>query len=292
MKYINNSHLKSHNLTPTEFKAMYPEVEAIPQEIRDANKRNSEKGKMGVKKYKSALYNNLLNNYNKDIKKCMHCEKTIPYEKRRNKFCSQSCAASLNNLNREIVYSEQAMISLKNSGLRNIDNFLNSPKRKKVIHYNKCKVCSKMYSCKKGIHGRKTCSERCLKVLRPLISNRKNNIKTKFGHYKGIYCASSWELAFLIYNLDLGKDIKRCNLTFSYIMNDEEKIYFPDFLIDNIIYEVKGRELEDVAFKTQAVIDAGYQIELIRKNEITPIIKFLKEKYGFKDITELYDQKV
>lgn len=62
--------------------------------------------------------------------------------------------------------------------------------------------------------------------------------------------------------------------------------------MDGIIYEVKGRELEDVEIKTKAVIYAGYKIKLIRKKEIIPIIKSIKEKYGIKDITQLYDKKI
>lgn len=35
--------------------------------------------------------------YEADPKTCPTCEKVLPYEKRRNKFCSKSCAASHNN---------------------------------------------------------------------------------------------------------------------------------------------------------------------------------------------------
>jgi len=40
-----------------------------------------------------------------------------------------------------------------------------------------------------------------------------------------------------------------------------------------------------------AVINSGYKIEIVRKKEILPIIKFIKEKYKIKDITKLYDIK-
>jgi len=35
--------------------------------------------------------------YEKDTKKCHFCMVALPYEKRKNKFCDSSCAASLNN---------------------------------------------------------------------------------------------------------------------------------------------------------------------------------------------------
>jgi len=59
--------------------------------------------------------------------------------------------------------------------------------------------------------------------------------------------------------------------------------------MNNIIYEVKGREFFNVALKTKAVKTAGHSINIIRKKEITPIIKTVKEKYKLKDITQLYD---
>ena len=35
--------------------------------------------------------------YNKNPKKCKECEQEIPYKKRKNMFCSQSCSATHNN---------------------------------------------------------------------------------------------------------------------------------------------------------------------------------------------------
>ncbi|NCQ52190.1 radical SAM protein [archaeon] len=52
-----------------------------------------------------------------------------------------------------------------------------------------------------------------------------------------------------------------------------------------------NKQLEDVDLKTLAVINSGYKIEIVRKKEILPIIKFIKEKYKIKDITKLYDIK-
>jgi len=292
MKYINNSHLKAHGLTPTQFKDIYPEVEAIPKEIREKNKQNSEKRKAGSKLCKEEQHSKRIEVYNCNPKKCLKCECVIPYEKKRNNFCSQTCAGLTNSIGRKVTYSEEGKKAQRESGLKNSINFLKSSRRKKVINYKKCVICESSYITKKNISGRKTCNDNCLKKYQSLHNAREGNTKTKFGYYKDIYCASSWELAFLVYNLDLGKEIRRCELNFSYIMGEEEKTYFPDFLMEDKIYEVKGRELEDVALKTQVVLDAGYQIELIRKKEITPIIKFLKEKYGIKDLTQLYDKKI
>jgi hypothetical protein len=62
----------------------------------------------------------------------------------------------------------------------------------------------------------------------------------KQGWYKGIYCDSSWELAFLVYYLDHNKNIKRCEEKREYIFNEETHIYYPDFITDEGIIEIKG----------------------------------------------------
>lgn len=97
-------------------------------------------------------------------------------------------------------------------------------------------------------------------------------------------------ISILITNKDLGKEIKRCDLKFSYKINNLEHTYFPDFMISNIIYEIKGREFEDVVLKIEAVKMKGYKIKLIRRKEILPMIKLIKEKYKVKDIINLYDK--
>lgn len=285
MKYINNSHLKSHNLTPTEFKAQYPDVEAIPQEIIDSRRKTALAFKKGFLEAKLLRDEKRLAKYNSSPKLCINCNGIIPYKKRQNKYCGHSCAASLTNKVRKVQYSEEAKKKLKILGSK-IPRKIGWTKYEKI-----CSVCDSTFSVDWIKKDKKTCSPQCRSKIHALNNHKKDETFGKFGYYKGIYCASSWELAFLIYNLDLGKDIRRCKLTFSYVMEEEEKTYFPDFLMEDKIYEVKGREMGDVAPKTQAVVDAGYQIELICKKEITPIIKFLKEKYGVKDLTELYDKK-
>lgn len=54
---------------------------------------------------------------------CKHCGKKLSYKQRNNKFCSNSCAASFNNMNRELSNDTKLKISStlsqKKSGLNN-----------------------------------------------------------------------------------------------------------------------------------------------------------------------------
>lgn len=290
MNYINNSHLKTHNLTPLQFKEKYPSFNNISDNARKlmggdktnaiiANKEKA-KQKREIEKEKYSLLNEF----------CPNCNKPILFESRNNKFCNRSCAAIYNNQNRKVIYSLEAYKNLQAIGKKNLV-FLkaNINKIDRKLYKKECLICKTKFQVTYEKKLNKTCSLNCKKILHSQVNHRENKTFGKCGYYQGIYCASSWELAFLIYNKDLSKDIKRCDLTFNYIMNDIQHIYFPDFIMSNIIYEVKGRELEDVKFKTEAVIEAGYKIAIIRRKEILPIIKLIQKNYNVKDITMLYD---
>ena len=62
----------------------------------------------------------------------------------------------------------------------------------------------------------------------------------KNGWYKGIWCDSSWELAFVIYHLEHNLYIERCHDIRTYEYNGKTYKYFPDFITDDGIVEIKG----------------------------------------------------
>lgn len=285
-------------MTTVEFKNKFPNYETHSEELKLKNIESSKKAvQINNQLRKKKATENLLEKikeFNLLDKRCEQCNEKLFYKLKKTKFCNNSCAAKYNNTGRVVKYSEEARKTMKLIGLNNFKNFADYQKsRPKAQVFNKiCEICKNTFEVTSGKKLNKTCSKECKSLLQSKVNHRENNTYGKFGYYQGIYCASSWELAFLIYNKDLGKDIQRCELTFTYFMDDQQHTYFPDFIMDNIIYEVKGYEKEDVQLKTQAVLDAGYKIDVIRKKEIMPIIKQLKKKYNVKDITTLYDQKV
>lgn len=64
----------------------------------------------------------------------------------------------------------------------------------------------------------------------------------KRGWYKGYWCQSSWELAWVIFSLDHGLVFERCNKFFEYEFENKIYKYFPDFYIPEInsFIEIKG----------------------------------------------------
>lgn len=289
MSYINNSHLKKHNLTPKEFKQKFPDFNHIDDESRKlmggakTNAILAKKLKRELRLEKEEI------EYNEKPKKCEQCGKLILFEFRNKRFCDIYCATIFTNKNRKIIYSEETLERLRECAKKNLKKVI--PKDRKTFILS-CKICDKKFTVFYEKKHKKTCSEECRKKAHSLYNHKQTKTYGICGYYKGIYCGSSWELAFLIFNLDAGKKVERCQITIPYEYNGEQHNYFPDFIMDNVIYEIKGFENEDVKIKTQATIHAGFEIVVLRKKEINPIIKDLKKRYGVKDITVLYDSKI
>lgn len=63
----------------------------------EAGKKGYEKTKKAIKAHLEKKSRTARERYEANPNICPHCKSVIPYEKRYNKFCNQSCAASYNN---------------------------------------------------------------------------------------------------------------------------------------------------------------------------------------------------
>ena len=113
--------------------------------------------------------------------------------------------------------------------------------------------------------------------------------KFKYGYYKGVWCDSSWELAYLVYALEHGSNIIRNKEGFKYIWKGDYHTYFPDFYNpeSNTYIEIKGYKSDrDIAkisqFKNKLI--------LIEKTDIAPILDYVEDKYGKNFPESLYDK--
>lgn len=286
MKILNHTHLKTHNLSVKDFKIQFIDYEMVSIESsKNLSRKNNINHIKCIEKESIRRKEKTKKNFKILNKKCKHCTKPILFEKRRNNFCNHSCCASFNLKGRKVVYSPEALKIMQENGRKHI------PKRKAVLVKKVCVFCKENFEIGNKRKYRKTCSKECLKEHQSL-NNARQGTYGKCGYYKGIFCGSTWELAFLIFNLDRGNEIKRCELTFRYELEDGIHTYFPDFIMDNIIYEVKGREYGSLVEKNEAVEKAGYEIIMIKKKEINPIIKVVKESFKVKNLVELYDKRL
>ena len=107
----------------------------------------------------------------------------------------------------------------------------------------------------------------------------------KKGWYKGYWCDSSWELAYIIYNLDHGIKVERNKKFFNYEYNGKIRKYYPDFILEDGTYvEIKGYQskLDDIKF-----LSFPENLKIINFNNDSTILNYVIGKYG-KNFIELY----
>lgn len=106
--------------------------------------------------------------YSKNIKKCLFCDKDLPYEKRNNKFCNRSCSASYNN--KEIK---------NNENYNNIRKIKNLKIKKSLLGKGhddveiKCEFCGNNFIVKYSKRKQKFCNKSCSTKFR---MSKKENI--------------------------------------------------------------------------------------------------------------------
>lgn len=106
----------------------------------------------------------------------------------------------------------------------------------------------------------------------------------KKGWYKGIFCDSSWELAYVIYCLDHNIDIRRNTEKRQYVWEDKVKSYIPDFIVGGNIVEIKGYNSE----QWEAKLNANPDIQVLYGKDLIEVFEYVNEKYG-KDFINLYE---
>lgn len=107
------------------------------------------------------------------------------------------------------------------------------------------------------------------------------------GRYKGIWCDSSYELAWVIYNLDHGISFRRNTEKFPYKYGDKVLNWIPDFIMEDGSYvEIKGYETEQSRAKLR---DFPHKIALLKEKDLTCIFHYVKSKYG-SDYIRLYTE--
>lgn len=141
-----------------------------------------------------------------------------------------------------------------------------------------------------GRHHTKEQIEKMMKSYRFTLekANRNGRYRYFFGYYKGIKCESSWELAFLVYNLDNNKNIIRNESGFEYEYENGKHLYFPDFIIDNVYYEIKGNFTEKDSAKHKQ-FPSDKKLIVLKESEMNEYINYCKKTYGDNFYEILYD---
>lgn len=210
---------------------------------------------------------------------CKQCNSTISFKDRKYKliFCSRSCSAKFNN-------KDRINIEKQNQKILKIQNINQS--KKDIAEFRYCLICNSDIT---STNRKSTCSKKCFAI------NATNNAlkQTKHGGgykgiYKGIHCDSSYELVFLIYHLDHNIPISRSTNIYSYEYKNKIGKYIPDFIVNELEYEIKGF----MTNRSKAKLSQNSHIILIDKLNIKSYIKYVKQIYKIKDFRELYDNPI
>ena len=200
--------------------------------------------------------------------KCYKCNKEHDGAFGSGKYCSKSCANSRGPRSEDFKSKVQSKLRGKEPSNKGKEMV------KREIRY--CATCNSEFIVT-ATSQKKYCSGKC----NPEWGGyREGSGKAKSGYYKGIYCGSTYELVWVIYQIDHNVSFQR----FEGVLSDNEIKYIPDFLIGNIIYEMKGFESEDsVDRKTQLAESKGYTVKVLRKEqfklaEYHPLFLFSKRQ--------------
>lgn len=124
------------------------------------------------------------------------------------------------------------------------------------------------------------------KISLKMLGNSNNNPdktgRGKKGWYKGFYCSSTYELAYIIYCLDNDIPIQRYKGYYWYEYNGKKHKYFPDFILeDGSLVEIKGYWTELVDIKANAVHDR--KLTILYYNDLKYAFDYVCNKYNIKE---------
>jgi len=227
---------------------------------------------------------------------CENCNNEHDGSYGSGRFCSSKCARSFSSKAKRDETNKKVskiMKSKMSNGekigciQKNTDNVINAF----------CDICGKKYKTRlyNNIKFKKTCSKKCGKKLR-IKSYHKNINKVvggyrmgsgrgKSGWYKKYWCDSSYELAFVIYNIDHNIKFQRNNEGFTYNWKNKTHKYYPDFIINDEFYEIKGYETEQDKVKYTSLTKP---LVILYEKDLEKILFYVKNKYG-NDFIDLYD---
>lgn len=229
-------------------------------------------------------------------KECLECGKKISHHK---KFCNNSCAAKYNNKGRvrtEESKNKMSEIAIANNfgdTFKNEDgsiklNSRNTKRRFKLVCDDKdCYNEFKKTKYEVGLSKKHYCSVECKNKNHAGL--QPNTGRGKKGKYKGFYCDSTYELVYIIYNLDNNIEFSRSQTKIPYFYEGKNRLYYPDFESNGKLIEIKGYHTEQVDVKLKATKEQGYTIDILYKDDLKYAFDYVKDNYEYEKLEDLYE---
>jgi hypothetical protein len=216
---------------------------------------------------------------NKYKKYCsLKCSNSKKWSEEHKKKLSETCKKS-----EKVIDANKRIAEDIKNGLIQV-NIRGKGKNNKITKFV-CLYCGKEDVDKLNRGDQKYHKECWLKVSGGL---KKGSSRGKCGWYKGYWCDSSYELAYVIYNLDHNIKFYRNNKGFPYIHNGLERKFFPDFYKEDSYIEIKNFHSSETDEKIRQF---PLKIEILYKEDLKKeILPYVISKYG-KDFIKLYENK-
>lgn len=201
--------------------------------------------------------------------------------------CSLECAHKLSMINSDDFRKKKISDKLKSRAK-------SFPKKPKIY---KCVYCGKEFE-KRHKNINLYCSDECMikgrhdKLSAAAHRNKLGGLNInsthknyKRGYYKGIWCDSSWELAFVFYHIDKNIHIERNYEYKEYIYDNKLYKFYPDFKVNNKLIEIKGF----LTPKNEAKIKQIDDVIFLFKDDMKKYLDYVIEKHGYNFWEILYE---
>ena len=222
---------------------------------------------------------------------CERCKNSHDGTFGTGRFCSRSCA-------NKRVHSAETKSKIRQSVI--ITQTINPDCKPKQIRVSKiCPICKLSFSLPPyDMTNRIYCSRKCFdydsqhghkfcKIPDPGPEN-KGGRNSKKGYYKGIWCDSTYELVWVIYNIDHNITFTRNTQGFKYQTPDGNlHTFYPDFKCKNYYAEMKNYLKDLDKYK---IDQFPYTLKLYFRKDLNIHFEYVHNKYG-KDLISLYDSK-
>lgn len=210
-----------------------------------------------------------------NLYKCPHCEKTFT-KQGLGSHIWRSHGSGINfeaNKNRDYT-----TFKIWNKGLtKDTDDRVNQSSKTLIDNFKTGKVIPSFL-------GKKH-TKASLDKIAENGGYRKGSGRGKSGWYKNYWCDSTWELAWIIYQLDHNIKFERNKKGFTYEFENKSYKYYPDFILEDKTYiEIKGY-LDNK--NKEKINQFPHSLKIIMKEEIKKYLKYATDKYG-NDLTVLY----
>ena len=210
-----------------------------------------------------------------------YCPKCNNEHSKTGRFCSPSCA---NSRERSPELRKRLSDHAKSNPSGNVllKQYGNAVYRTRIQRQNiACYHCGTNFQCK-ITENKKYCSSTCRRHNAGGL--RIGSGRGKSGYYSGFYLSSTYELAYLIYNLDHNILIERNKKYWVYQYNGKTHKFYPDFRVARKLIEIKSFRSDLTDSKIAAVTEP---IDVLYGTELAEIFQYVENKTGLK-ISKLY----